>query len=98
MGNTQTARVDVAALDTIAHRFDDAVVLTERAARGRLGFDGASAGRAHAGHGDQWRRAVEAVLTDLTAWGRAAAEIGTTLRVGARRYRDADQAAADGMS
>jgi hypothetical protein len=97
MGNTHTANVDVAALGTIADRFDDAAVLIERAARGRLGFDGASAGRAHAGHGDQWCRIVETVLTDLSVWARAAAEVGTTLRVGARRYRDADQAAAGGI-
>lgn len=97
MGNAHTARVDVAALDTIAGRYDDAVVLIERAARGRLGFDGASAGRAHADNGDQWRRTLEAVSTDLTVWARAAGEIGTALRVGARRYRDADQVAAGGI-
>lgn len=97
MGNTHTARVDVVALDVIAARFDDAVVLTERAVRGRLGFDGACAGRAHAGHGDEWRRIVEVVFTDLAGWARASAEVGTALRVGARRYRDADQVAASGI-
>lgn len=97
MGTPHTARADIAAFDTIADRFDIAATLVEGAARSRLLFDGASAGRAHPVHGDQLRRNLDAVLVDLNAWARAGAEIAAALRVGGRRYRDADQMAADGI-
>ena len=97
MGNTHTARVDVAALDAVADRFDDAAGLIEQAARHRLTFDGATAGRAHTADGERLRSALDATLSDLTMWARATAEIATALRLGARRYRDADRSAAAGI-
>jgi hypothetical protein len=97
MGYPQKTRADVGAVDGIAVRFDDAAVQIEQAARSLLVFDAAVAGRAHSQFGAELRRGTEAVLADLSVWSRAAAEIGAGLRAGARRYRDADQSAADGI-
>ncbi|MDF2823174.1 MAG: hypothetical protein K0R68_582 [Mycobacterium sp.] len=97
MGNTHTTRVDVGALETVADRFDEAAGLIGQAAARRMTFDGADAGRAHAVWGDQLRLALDSVYADLTGWARASAEIAAALRVGARRYRDADQSAARGI-
>ncbi|AQA01662.1 hypothetical protein BVC93_03585 [Mycobacterium sp. MS1601] len=97
MGHSNFARVDTAALITVADRFDDAAASLERAARSRLTFDGAYAGLAHTGQGDEVRRRLEGLLVDLQGWARASAEIGVALRVGARRYLEADDAAATGL-
>jgi hypothetical protein len=97
MGELHAARADTAALATIANTFDDAADLIGRAARTRLVFDGASAGRAHTGAGGEVRRALEALLADLDLWARAAAEIAVALRTGADRYRGADTSAAAGI-
>ncbi len=81
-------------MDAAAEQFDTAADLISRAARARLAFDGASAGRAHTGDGDELRRALDGLLADLNVWARAAAEIAMALRADARRYRTADQTAA----
>ncbi|MGB3483642.1 MAG: ESX-1 secretion-associated protein [Mycobacterium sp.] len=95
MGDVYAAGVDVTALVAVSDRLDDVVVLIERAARTRLVFDGAVAGRAHVRQGAELRRAVDALLADLLMWARAAAETGAAVRVGAHRFRDADDAAAE---
>lgn len=97
MGHSTTANIDTAALITVADRFDDVAMLLERAGRSRLGFDGANAGTVHTAGGDAVRRCTEQLLVDIQSWARAAAEIGVALRSGARRYRDADEAAAGGL-
>jgi len=93
----QGARVDVPALRTIADHFDTVTELVDRAARTRLAFDGAVAGRTHAAGGDAVRCTISAVIADLGQWSRAAREIGACLRAGADRYADADYAAAAGI-
>ena len=98
MGDPHAARVDAAAVHTIAGQFDEAADLIERAARTRLAFDGATAGRAHAAHGDELRRSIEALFADLSLWSRAAAEIAAALRAGADRYLGADHTAAGRIS
>jgi Excreted virulence factor EspC, type VII ESX diderm len=97
MGNPHVARVDTDALASIARDFDETADLIERAARTRLVFDGATAGRAYTAHGDELRRSLEMLIADLSLWSRAAAEIAAALRIGADRYRDADFAAAAGV-
>lgn len=97
MGHSTTANIDTAVLITVADRFDGVATLLERAGRSRLGFSGAHAGSAHTAGGDAVRRCMEQLLVDIQGWARAAAEIGVALRSGARRYRDADEAAAGGL-
>lgn len=97
MGELHAARADTAALTAIANTVDDAADLIGQAARTRLVFGGASAGRAHTHGGDEVRRAWEALLADLDMWARAAAEIAVALRAGADRYRSADASAAAGI-
>lgn len=93
----QGARVDVSALRTIADHFDTVTELVDRAARTRLAFDGAVAGRTHAAGGDAVRCALSGVVADLGQWSRAATEVAACLRAGAGRYAEADQAAAAGI-
>ena len=96
MGN-QGVHADVAELRTVADRFDQVAELAEQAARMRLAFDGAGAGRAHAAWGDGLRSVLGELIADLALWSRAAAEIGACLRSGAQRYVDAEHAAAAGI-
>ncbi len=96
MGN-EGVHVDVAELRTVADRFDQVAELAEQAARLRLAFDGAGAGRAHAVGGDGLRRALGELVADLALWSRAAAEIGACLRSGAQRYANAEHAATAGI-
>ncbi|CAN5681123.1 ESX-1 secretion-associated protein [soil metagenome] len=98
MGEQQTAQLDGAAVRAVADQFDSAAEHLDRVARTPLGFDGASAGRAHTAGGDGLRRELLHVTNDLSAWARAAAEIAAGLRAGVERYRDADQYAASRIS
>ena len=82
---------------TVASRFDATAALIEGAARthfGRLVFDGATAGRAHIGHGDAVRAALHRLVGELGQWERATVEIATALRVSADHYAEADLRAA----
>ncbi|OBI50066.1 hypothetical protein A5707_15395 [Mycobacterium kyorinense] len=86
--------VDVSAVRAVANRFDTTADLIDGAARdrlSRLGFDGATAGRAHIASGDALHTAVYRLTAALSQWARASAEIAAALRVGAERYADADR-------
>ena len=87
--------VDVAALRAVADRFDSVAQSAAHAARARLGFDGATAGRAHTADGEALRRAFDLLSVDLTGWARAADEIGAGLRCGADRYVESERDAAE---
>ena len=97
MGERDGARLDVAAVRAAADQFDGVAELVERAARTRLGFGGACAGRAYAADGDALRRAGDGLAGDLAAWARAAAEIAAGLRAWADRFIDADLHASSGI-
>jgi hypothetical protein len=89
--------VDAAMVRIVANRFDATAMLIEGAARthfGRLVFDGATAGRAHIGHGDALRVALQRLVGELAQWARATAEIATALRASADHYAEADLRAA----
>jgi excreted virulence factor EspC (type VII ESX diderm) len=91
------AFVDATVVRTVASRLDATAVLIEGAARthfGRLVFDGATAGRAHVGHGDALRVALHRLVSELDQWERATVEIATSLRVSADHYAEADLRAA----
>lgn len=97
MGQRHLARVDTGTIRAVAAQFQDTADLLDDAVRrqlSRLTFDGASAGRAHVGHGDALRQALHRLETDLAAWSRAAAEIAVALRSSADRYADAEAGAA----
>ncbi len=96
MGN-QGVYVDVAALRTVADRFDRIAELADQPARTRLAFDGSCAGRAHAAGGDGLRLGLGELTAGLALWARAAIEIGAALRSGASRYADAEHTAAAGI-
>jgi hypothetical protein len=96
MGN-QGVHVDVAALRTVADRFDRIAELAEQAARTRLVFDGSCAGRAHVAGGDGVRLRLGELIAGLALWSRSAVEIAAALRSGAARYADAEHAAATGI-
>ena len=90
----RNAFVDAAAVRTAANRFDDAAQLIDGAVRshfGSLAFDGATAGRSYAGHGDALRLALNRLAGELGQWARATGEIATALRASADRYAEADQ-------
>ncbi|BBY98572.1 hypothetical protein [Mycolicibacterium fallax] len=100
MGIPAGTSVDLAAVDAVAGRFNAlAAGLAECGRNGlsRLLFDGVTAGRAHLAAGQGVRRAVDPLAAELAAWALAAAEIGAGLSCGARRYRDAEAAAAAGL-
>lgn len=97
MGNPHAARVDTETLDSVATHFDDAADLIERAARTRLVFDGATAGRSYTAQGDEIRRSWDMLLADLSLWSRAAAEIAAALQTSADGYREADFSTAAGV-
>lgn len=93
----QHVYVDAAAVHAVAARFDAGAELLGGAAPahlGRLAFDGAVAGRAHAAAGDAVRRALDRWAGELARWSRASAEIAAALRVGAASYTDAELRAA----
>jgi Excreted virulence factor EspC, type VII ESX diderm len=97
----QNAFVDAAAVRTVANRFDHTAQLIDDAVRthfARLAFDGATAGRAYAGHGDALRFALNRLAGELSQWARATAEIATVLRASADRYAEADLSAAGRVS
>lgn len=91
------AFVDPAAVRAVANRFDATAELIDDAVRTRLGtlaFGGATAGRAHAAHGDALRVALNRLTGELGQWARASVEIATALRASAERYAEADLHAA----
>lgn len=89
--------VDVRVVRAIADSFNQVAELVDQAARVRLQFGGAVAGRAHIADGDAVARALDRMIIDLAQWSRAAAEIGVCLGAGADRYADADHRAAAGI-
>lgn len=98
MGAVRAARVDGSALVSIAGQYEAAAGIVESAVRthlSALSFDGTSAGRAYAAHGDALRGAVDDVTAALLGWARSAAGIGAELRASAARYARADAHAAD---
>ncbi|HYZ67307.1 MAG TPA: type VII secretion target [Mycobacterium sp.] len=97
MGQSEVARVDVAALHDVARRYETVADIVEGAVRTHLTglmFDGAAAGRVHTARGDALRVAVDHVVDQLRQWSRAAAEIAAALRASADRYAEADASAA----
>ncbi|MEO3760772.1 type VII secretion target [Mycobacterium sp. B14F4] len=101
MGETDAARVDVAALVNVARQYQAVADTVDDAVRMHLSslvFDGAAAGRAYTGRGDVLRTSVNDVVHGLRQWSRASAEIAATLRASADRYADADARTADRVS
>ncbi|MGE2715667.1 type VII secretion target [Mycolicibacterium litorale] len=93
MGAVQAARVDGAALVSIADRYDAAAGMVEAAVRTHLSaltFDGSAAGREYTAHGDMVRAAVDEVVVALHGWARSATGIAAQLRASAARYAQAD--------
>lgn len=98
MGTAGAARVDTVALHAIAREYETAATIVDAALRTHLSgleFGGATAGRAHAAHGDAVRDALSGVAAELRQWSRAATEIAVALRASADRYRDADARAGE---
>jgi hypothetical protein len=97
MGQSDAARVDVAALLDVARGYDalaDAVDDTARTHLTRLSFDGAVAGRSYTARGDAVRQSVEHVGDAMRSWSRACAEIASAIRVSADGYVETDARAA----
>ncbi|MBS9535865.1 hypothetical protein KIH27_19970 [Mycobacterium sp. M1] len=97
MGQT-SVHLDDAALREVAEHFEADADLVDSAMRdglGRLMFDGAAAGRAHAASGAELRRVLDRWAPELTRWSRASAEIAGALRSGLAGYRAAELSAAD---
>jgi hypothetical protein len=97
MGQPEVARVDVAALHSVARQYEAAADIVDGAVRTHLtglSFDGAAAGRVHAARGDALRAAVDHVVDQLRQWSRAAAEIAAVLHASSDRYVEADARAA----
>ena len=97
MGQSEVARVDVAALHAVARQYEAVADIVDGAVRTHLTgllFDGAVAGRAHTARGDGLRTAVDHAGDQLRQWSRAAAEIAAALRASADRYAEADVSAA----
>lgn len=98
MGQAESTRfngavIDIAAVRAVANRFDAGAEALNGAVRTRLAglaFGGATAGQAHLARGDALRATLGRLTGELAAWGRAATEIATALRVGADRYAEAD--------
>lgn len=93
MGESDAARVDVAALLDVARGYDALADTVDAAARvhlTRLSFDGAVAGRAYTARGDALRNSVEQVGDGMRLWARASVEIASALRASADRYVEAD--------
>lgn len=92
------SRVDLGAVRAAAAEYDTAALIVDGAVRTQLGalsFGAATAGEAHAAHGEAVRAAVGGVTSSLRQWSRAAGEIAAVLRASADRYQDADDRAAD---
>jgi hypothetical protein len=97
MGESDAARVDVAALLDVARGYDalaDAVDETLRTHLTRLSFDGAVAGRSYVARGDSVRHSIEHVGDAMRSWSRACAEIASAIRASADRYVESDGRAA----
>lgn len=97
MGETDAARVDVAALSEVARQYQAVADTIDDAVRTHLtglGFDGAVAGRGYTAQGDDVRTGVDGIVGQLRGWARASAEIAATLRASAARYADAEARAA----
>src|ERR1700716_113153 len=93
MGESDAARVDVAALLDMARGYDalaDTVDAAVRVHLTRLSFDGAVAGRAYTARGDALRNSVEQLGDGMRLWARASVEIASALRASADRYVEAD--------
>ncbi|MCU1694425.1 MAG: hypothetical protein JWR34_488 [Mycobacterium sp.] len=93
MGESDAARVDVAALLDVARGYDalaDTVDAAVRVHLTRLSFDGAVAGRAYTARGDALRNSVEHVGDGMRLLARASVEIASALRASADRYVEAD--------
>jgi len=93
MGESDAARVDVAALLDVARGFDALADAVDDAARTRLTtltFDGAVAGRSYVARGDALRRSVDHVGDGMRLWSRACIEIAAVLRASAVSYGEAD--------
>ncbi|MGO9381730.1 MAG: type VII secretion target [Mycobacterium sp.] len=89
--------VDVAAVHRVADQLSAAAELIDRAVGdnlARLVFSGASAGRAHAAHGDALRVELERLVAQVSQWAWAAVDIAVALRAGADHYADAELYAA----
>jgi Excreted virulence factor EspC, type VII ESX diderm len=98
MGELDVARVDVAALLTVARQYDTVAQIIDDAVRDHLAglaFGGACAGRMHVARGEALRSAVDDIVMQVRGWSRAATEIAATLRDSADRYAQADARAAD---
>lgn len=97
MGAVQVARVDGAALVSIAAKYDVAADIVESAVRRHLSvlsFDGSAAGRDYAAHGEALRAAVDDVVVELRGWALTAGAVARELRASAARYAQADADAA----
>lgn len=97
MGDVTAARVDAAALSSVAAGYDAVAADLDSLVRDRLHgpvFDGSSAGHAHVADGDAVRSAVDEVTDGLRRWSRASAEIAAVLRGSIDRYVVADARAA----
>ncbi|CAN7257820.1 type VII secretion target [Mycolicibacterium frederiksbergense] len=97
MGLTDSARMDVAAVLDIAHRFDNAADQVDGAwqrCQAALAFTGARAGREYTDEGAQVRRSVEHTIGALRGWSRRSREIASQLRVSAEDYAQIDDRAA----
>ena len=100
MGTAGAARVDTAAVRTIAREYETAAAILDGAARTHLAdidVGGATSGRAYVAHGDALRAALADLATSLRQWSRAATEIAAALRVSADRYQEADGSVAGRM-
>lgn len=85
------AHIDVAAVLAAASRFDAGAETLEGVARTRATFGAASAGRAHAVHGEAVRAATDGLSHDVRSWARAGAEIASALRSSADGYVAAEE-------
>ncbi|MUL81333.1 MULTISPECIES: type VII secretion target [unclassified Mycolicibacterium] len=97
MGELAAARVDAAALSSVAAGYDTVADNLDSVVRDRLRgpvFDGASAGQAHVAAGDAVRTAVDELTDGLRRWSRAGAEVAAVLRSSIDRYAVADARAA----
>ena len=97
MGDVTAARVDGAALSSVAAGYDAIAADLDSLVRDRLRgpvFDGATAGHAHVAAGDAVRTAVDELTDGLRRWSRASAEVAAVLRSSIQRYAAADAHAA----
>lgn len=89
--------MDVAAVRGVASEFDAFAGTLDSAVRthlSRLGFGGATAGRAYVDRGDALRVALDQIADAVIGWSRASAEIAAALHASADRYLRSDDSAA----